>query len=174
MVLSGPGWELRAWHLRQEWKLSWQRLCFPHLFHVEPSDTHSLGSSRQKAEVFSMQIGCQMGAVVPLYFLGEAVGWEGCEPLPRLCVGLCQLGLCITVTQIVVGEPGSGDAVHRIVLIIRRRVRGEGLPVAGWAAGKRGTGSGPKNTSTLGHRALFKHFKTQMFPGQKEHMVCSW
>lgn len=30
-----------------------------------------------------MQIGSQVGAVVPLYFLGEAVGWEGCEPLPR-------------------------------------------------------------------------------------------
>lgn len=38
---------------------------------------------------------------------------------PRLCTGLCQLGLCVAVTQIAVGEPGSGDAVHRIMLIIR-------------------------------------------------------
>lgn len=58
-----------------------------------------------------------IGAVVP------SISWERlwggrAEPLPRLCVGLCELGLCVTVTQIVVGEPGSGDAVHRIVLII--------------------------------------------------------
>lgn len=57
---------------------------FPHLVHVDPSDPHSLESPpRQRAEVFSMQIGSQVGAVVPLYFLGEAVGWEGCEPLLR-------------------------------------------------------------------------------------------
>lgn len=62
---------------------------------------------------------------------------------PRLCTGLCQLGLCVAVTQIAVGEPGSGDAVHRIMLIIRW-VRGEWLPVAGWAAGREGQGQGQR------------------------------
>lgn len=38
----------------------------------------------------------------------------------------------------------------------------------------RATGSGAKNTNTLGHQALFKHPKTQMLPGQKEHRACSW
>lgn len=65
-----------------------------------------------------MQIGGQTGAVVPLYFLAEAVRWKSCDHSPRLCIGLSHLGLCVAVTQIVVGESGSGGAVHRVMLII--------------------------------------------------------
>lgn len=108
--------------LRQEWKFSLRDSSFPDLFHMELSDTHSLESPPDRAKVFSMQIGSQVGAVVPLYFLGEAVGWERCEPLSLpwlgLCIGLCRLGLCVAVTQIAVGESGSGGAVYRTILII--------------------------------------------------------
>lgn len=47
-----------------------------------------------------------------------ALGRRGITSLPGLGVGLCLLGLCVAVTQIVVGVSGSGGAVERVVLII--------------------------------------------------------
>lgn len=121
-----------------------QRLCSPHLFHVELSDTHSLESSPdRKPRYFPCRSAVKWGQWYPSISWERLWGGRAVSHSPRLCVGLCQLGLCVTVTQIVVGEPGSGDAVHRIVLIIRW-VRGEGLPVAGWAAGREEQGQGQR------------------------------
>lgn len=39
-------------------------------------------SPLQSAAVFSMQIGCRAGGQRYPSIPGEAVGWEGCEPLP--------------------------------------------------------------------------------------------
>lgn len=68
-----------------------------------------------------MQIGSQVGGSGSPLFPGRGCGAGALSatfPPPVLCTGLCRLGLCVAVTQIVVGESGSGGAVRRISLII--------------------------------------------------------
>lgn len=45
-------------------------------------------------------------------------GTRGTDHSPGLCVGLCRSGLCVAVTQIVMGVSWPGGAVQRVVLII--------------------------------------------------------
>lgn len=99
-----------------------------------------------------MQIGSQMGAVVPLYFLGEAVGWEGREPSQAMHWSPSAWPLCRCHSDSC-GRTGfwrccPQDHVHHL--------RGQGRGTSsGWlGCRERETGSGPKNTSTLGHQAL--------------------
>lgn len=143
MVHSSPGQELRAWHLEARAEALFAETLLPHLCRMELSDTHGLESPPdRKPRCFPCRSAVRWGQWYP------SVSWErlwGGRAVshPRLCIGLCQLGLCVAVTQIAVGEPGSGDAVHRFMLIIRW-VRGEGLPVAGWAAGRERQGQGQR------------------------------
>lgn len=173
MIHSSPGRELRTWHSEARVEaLFAETLLLPPLpcgafRYPQPGE-----SPWQKAEVFSMQIGSQMGAVVHLYFLGEAVGWEGSEPSQAMHWSLSAWPLCRCHSDSC-GRTGfwrccPQDRVHHLM--------GQGRGTSsGWlGCRERETGSGPKNTSTLGHQALFKHFKTQMFLGQKDHTVCSW
>ena len=124
-LLAPCGAKLPATHggPRQEQKVLFSELLFPPHFHVEMSDTHNLGSPQtEEGQGSPVQIHSRMGETrAPRErrpWQQEAVGGRGPHHSPGLCVGLCLLGLCVTVTQIVVGVSGPGGAIEKVVLIV--------------------------------------------------------
>lgn len=146
--------------LRREWEFS-QRLLFPHLFHVELPDTHSLESPPYRAlRCFPCRsaVGSRAGTEVPLHFLGEAVGWEGRETLPGyalVSVGLASVSLslkplwenrCLEVlsTGSCSSSDGSGARDFQWLVGLQREEQGQGqIILLLWAT-----------------KALFEHFQT--------------
>lgn len=105
---NGPRLKPRLWHFGGgSKKFSFQKLLSPHLFRVETSDpTVSLADQQSGGESCSPPLPGR-GAVAAV---AHRVG--------GLRVGLRWLGLCVAVTQIVVGVLGLGGAVQRVVLLI--------------------------------------------------------
>lgn len=113
----------------QKVRFSGTPLCsapLPHLVHVEMSDTRSVESPPDLGGEGVSHVDQQSGGGD----LCPATPWErrrgsrgpegtrGTDHSPGLCVGLCRSGLCVAVTQIVMGVSWSGGAVQRVVLII--------------------------------------------------------
>lgn len=124
-LLAPCGDKLPATHggPRQEQKVLLSELLFPPHFHVEMSDTHSLGSPQtEEGQESPVQIHSWMGETCAPRerrpWQQEAVSGRGPHHSPGLCVGLCLLGLCVTVTQIVVGVSGPGGAIEKVMLIV--------------------------------------------------------
>ena len=108
---------------RQEQKVLFSELLFPPLFHMEMSDTPSLGSPQtEEGRGCPVQICSRMGETRAQQerrlWQQAAVGGRGPHHSPGLCAGFCLLGLCVTVTQIVVGVSGPGGAIEKVMLIV--------------------------------------------------------